>query len=167
MANHETKQRPKLLHLPLIIRHLKYTIMSTSKALYLPRPLVNKIMAHAQTSPEAEVCGLIGNGPASQKNYYPISNASRNPSCRFLMDAPQQISAMKKMRDKQQQLFAIVHSHPTTNAIPSQLDIDENSYNDVFYIIISLNTKGVLEMRAYTPQQKNMQEVDLILEVDN
>ena len=136
----------------------------TKNTLHLPRPLVNKILAHAQQNPDIEVCGLIGNSNSNEKNYYPIDNIANNPSCRFLMDAPQQISAIKKMRDKQQQLFAIVHSHPSTNATPSQLDIDESNYKDVFYIIISLNTKGVLEMRAYTQQQKNMQEVDLILE---
>jgi proteasome lid subunit RPN8/RPN11 len=134
-----------------------------TSSLYLPRPLVNKILAHAQQNPDIEVCGLIGNSASNKKDYYPISNVSNNPGSRFLMDAPQQISAIKKMRNKQQQLFAIVHSHPTTNATPSQLDIDESSYKDVFYIIISLNTKGVLEMRAYTQQQKSMQEVDLIL----
>ncbi len=139
--------------------------MSQKKSsLYLPRPLVNKILAHAQKNPEIEVCGLIGNSTSEYKDYYPVDNISNDPSCRFLMDAPQQISAMKKMRDKQQQLFAIVHSHPTTNATPSQLDIDESSYKEVFYIIISLNTKGVLEMRAYTQQQNGMQEVNLILE---
>ncbi len=136
----------------------------TKNTLRLPRPLVNKILAHAQQNPDIEVCGLISNNNSNEKNYYPIDNIANNPSCRFLMDAPQQISAIKKMRDKQQQLFAIVHSHPSTNATPSQLDIDESSYKDVFYIIISLNTKGVLEMRAYTQQQKSMQEVDLILE---
>ncbi len=139
--------------------------MSQKKSsLYLPRPLVNKILAHAQKNPEIEVCGLIGNSTSEYKDYYPVDNISNDPSCRFLMDVPQQISAMKKMRDKQQQLFAIVHSHPTTNATPSQLDIDESSYKEVFYIIISLNTKGVLEMRAYTQQQNGMQEVNLILE---
>ena len=139
--------------------------MSQNKtSLYLPRPLVNQILAHAQQNPEIEVCGLIGNSTSSQKDYYPVDNVAENASCRFLMDAPQQISAIKKMRNKQQQLFAIVHSHPGTSATPSQLDIDESSYKDVFYIIISLNTKGVLEMRAYTQQQKSMQEVDLILE---
>ena len=132
--------------------------------LYLPRPLVNKILSHAQGNPDAEVCGLIGNDKSNQKNYYAINNIAENPQCRFLMDAPQQIDAMKKMRDKQQELFAIVHSHPTTNAKPSQLDIEESSYKNVFYIIISLNTKGVLEMRAYTQQENSMQEVDLILE---
>ena len=33
---------------------------STKNTLYLPRPLVNKILAHAQKNPEIEVCGLIG-----------------------------------------------------------------------------------------------------------
>lgn len=136
----------------------------TPQTLYLPRPLVNKLLAHAQQSPSIEVCGLIGNDASDHKDYYAIENVAQDPGCRFLMDAPQQINAMKQMRDRQQQLFAVVHSHPTTNARPSALDIKENSYKDVFYIIISLNTKGVLEMRAYTQLQDSMQEIELILE---
>lgn len=140
------------------------SIASTGQALYLPRPLVNKLLAHAQKNPEIEACGLIGNDEENEKHYYPVDNISKNPSCRFLMDAPQQINAMKKMRDKKQALFGIVHSHPTSRAVPSDLDIEENSYKAAFYIIISLNTKGVLEMRAYTHKDDGMLEVDLILE---
>lgn len=137
---------------------------ATEQTLFLPRPMVNQILAHAQQNPDIEVCGLIGNNAADNKNYYAVDNVSKNPSCRFLMDAPQQIKAMKKMREKQQELFAIVHSHPAANAEPSLLDIKENTYKDVYYIIISLNTKGVLEMRAYTQQTDSMQEIDLVLE---
>ncbi|MDT8281684.1 MAG: M67 family metallopeptidase [Gammaproteobacteria bacterium] len=133
--------------------------------LYLPRPLINKVLAHAQQHPDIEVCGLIGNNPSSrEKEYYPINNVSKNPGHRFLMDAPQQINAMKQMRDKQQQLFAIVHSHPDTEATPSLFDIEQSSYKEVFYLIVSLNTKGVLEIRAYAQQQDSMRELDLILE---
>ena len=137
---------------------------SKNQNLSLPRPLINKILAHAQSNPEIEICGLIGNSSSQQKTYYPIDNIAKNPSCRFLMDAPQQIAAMKKMRDNKQQLLAIIHSHPKAAALPSQHDIDESNYKDVFYLIISLNTKGVLEMRAYTQQQENMQEIELVLE---
>lgn len=137
---------------------------ATEQTLFLPRPMVNQILAHAQQNPDIEVCGLIGNNAADNKNYYAVDNVSKNPSCRFLMDAPQQIKAMKKMREKQQELFAIVHSHPAANAEPSLLDIKESTYKDVYYIIISLNTKGVLEMRAYTQQTDSMQEIDLVLE---
>jgi len=130
----------------------------------LPRPLVNKVLAHAQQNPENEVCGLIGKDTSDNKQYYPIENISETPSCHFFMDAPQQINAMKKMRDKQQQLFAIVHSHPSTAAVPSSLDIEQSSYKEVFYLIISLNIEGVLEMRAYAQQQDSMQEVELVLD---
>jgi len=136
----------------------------SEKTLSLPRPLVNKILAHAQKNPDIEICGLIGNSTTNKKEYFSVKNVSSNPSCRFLMDAPQQIQAMKQMREKQQTLFAIVHSHPTADAKPSQLDIKENEYKDIFYIIISLNTKGVLEMRAYNQQKDSMTEVELILE---
>ena len=140
----------------------------TDKALSLPRPLVNKILAHAQKNPTVEVCGLIGNSVGNsgsvEKNYYSIDNVANNPGSHFLMDAPQQIKAMKQMREKQQTLFAIVHSHPTADAKPSQLDIKENTYKEVFYIIISLNTKGVLEMRAYVQQEDSMKEIELLLE---
>ncbi len=137
------------------------------QTLALPRPLVNKILAHAQNNPDIEICGLIGSNSSTVKDYYSINNISNNPGCRFLMDAPQQIHAMKEMRNKQQTLFAIVHSHPTTVAEPSLLDIKENTYKDVFYIIISLNTKGVLEMRAYSHQKNGMVEVELVLEDSN
>ena len=33
---------------------------SQAQTLFLPRPLVNKILAHAQQNPNIEVCGLIG-----------------------------------------------------------------------------------------------------------
>ena len=139
---------------------------SQTQTLFLPRPLVNKILAHAQQNPNIEVCGLIGSDKDGDKDYYCINNISENPGCRFIMDAPQQIKAMKKMRDKKQELFSIVHSHPTTNAQPSSLDIEESSYKDAYYIIVSLNTKGVLEMRAFSQQKESMQEIDLILEKD-
>jgi len=136
----------------------------STQTLYLPRTLVNRLLAHAQKNPEIEVCGLIANDTSNHKDYYPVDNISDQPGSRFLMDGSQQIKAMKQMREKQQELFAIVHSHPTTNARPSLLDMQENDHKDVYYLIISLNTKGVLEMRAYIWQQHNMQEVDLILE---
>lgn len=139
--------------------------MSSNKyALYLARPLVNKLLAHAQQNPEIEVCGLIGADEKDRQDYYPIDNVANDPSCRFLLDAPGQINSMKKMRERQQRLFAIVHSHPSADAIPSQLDIDGCSYKDIFHIIVSLNTKGVLEMRAYTQQNDGAQEINLILD---
>lgn len=139
-------------------------MQTTETTLSLPRSLVNKMLAHAQGNPTTEICGLIGSNPSGTKEYYSINNVADNPHNRFLMDTPQQIQTMKIIREKQQEFFAIVHSHPTANAQPSQLDIKENNYKNVFYIIISLNTKGVLEMRAYSYHQNNLSEIALVLE---
>lgn len=134
------------------------------QTLLLPQPMVNTMLALAQQNPDIEICGLIGNNENNnRKEYYAIDNVAKNPACGFLMDAHQQIKAMKTMRDRQQTLYAIVHSHPTTSAIPSQRDIEENNYRDVYYIIISLNSKDVPEMRGYIPQADSMQAVDIAL----
>lgn len=140
-----------------------------SSSLILPRTLINTILTHAQKHPNYEVCGLIGEDSNHHKFYYPIRNVDPSPQRHFLMDGAEQIAAMKSMRENEQTLFAIVHSHPTAAALPSRQDIDESSYPDAYYLITSLNTKGVLELRAYrrvadSMQDKKMQEVELVLE---
>jgi proteasome lid subunit RPN8/RPN11 len=70
---------------------------------------------------------------------------------------------MKQIRDKQQNLFAIYHSHPTAPAIPSATDIEQASYPDAVHLIISLNTKGVLELRAFRINEQQVTELGLSL----
>lgn len=135
-----------------------------SSEICLPRKLTNQLLHLAQLSPEAEVCGLVGadsNGmPAS---CYPISNGAATPQNRFLLDAGQQIAAMKQMRDKGESLYAIYHSHPSTPAVPSATDIEQAAYPEALHLIISLNTKGVLELRAFSIADKTAQELRLNL----
>ena len=77
------------------------------------------------------------------------------------MNARDQISALKQMRNKQEHLFAIYHSHPNASATPSDKDLANIGYPDAYQIIISLNTKGVLEMRAYKLCTDGFEEVSL------
>ncbi len=116
----------------------------------LPRKLTNQLLHLAQLSPEAEVCGLIG---ADQQGMpvscYPVKNTASTPANRFSLEPSQQIAAIKQMRNKQETLYAIYHSHPHTPAQPSPTDIAEASYPEALHLIISLNTKGVLELRGF------------------
>jgi proteasome lid subunit RPN8/RPN11 len=114
-----------------------------------PRPLVNQILNQAQKSPDVEVCGLVGARESQPSSYYPVDNIAESPSKRFLMKPEEQIEAMRKMRGKGEELFAICHSHPSAPARPSAIDRDQANYPDTLHIIISLNTKGVLEMRGF------------------
>lgn len=120
------------------------------KEIQLSRKITNQLLHAAQISPNQEICGLIGCKEGVASRCYPINNTADHPETRFLLDEKQQISAMAAMRDKNETLFAIYHSHPTAPARPSETDIKMASYPDAVHLIISLNTKGVLEIRGFT-----------------
>jgi len=134
--------------------------MSTVK---LPRPLVNELLHQAQLGADCEVCGLIGARDDALLHCYPVPNIASEPQQRFIMDPKAQIDALRQMRGRGEALFAIYHSHPTAPAAPSAMDRDEAGYPEALYLIISLNTKGVLEMRGFYIQAQDVVEVTLEL----
>ena len=130
----------------------------------LPRKLTHQLLHLAQSSPDQEICGLIGaNLKGLAVSCYPVSNQASLPNIRFQMDEPQQIAAFKLMRERQENLFAIYHSHPTAPAEPSASDIEQANYPEALHLIISLNTKGVLEIRAFRIANGNVTELGLSL----
>jgi len=117
--------------------------------LQIPRPLVNQILADAQRSPEAEICGLLGGQDGVVKSGYPVGNEAGEPLRRFRMEPAEQVDAMRRMREAGEALVAIYHSHPCAPAEPSAIDIQEASYPEAAYLIVSLNTEGVLQLSAF------------------
>lgn len=135
-----------------------------SEEIALPRKLTNQLLHLAQASPDNEICGLIGaDSNGKPVNCYQIDNSAAVPSNRFLLDATQQIAAMRQMRERGESLFAIYHSHPNSPAVPSNTDIEQAGYPDALHLIISLSTKGVLEMRGYEIADKRVRELTLTL----
>ncbi len=131
------------------------------KEINISRKLTQQLLHLAQLSPNQEVCGLIGSKNGIPLSCYPIDNIADTPHVRFLLDPQQQIAAISQMRVRNEELFAIYHSHPTTPALPSATDIKMAHYPEAVHLIISLNTKGVLEMRGFIIKDQNVQEVSL------
>ena len=138
-----------------------------TQAIELPRALVNQILHHAQASPELEICGLIGAKDGIPYSCHPVANAATNPQVRFQLDPAGQIEALRQIRETGEELFAIFHSHPTAPAEPSPADLAEAAYPDALYLVISLNTKGVLEMRGFRiGEDKSVEEIKLVLKAE-
>jgi [CysO sulfur-carrier protein]-S-L-cysteine hydrolase len=130
----------------------------------LPRKILNQLLHSAQISPEMEICGLLACGSSGVPcRIYPITNRADAPHHRFLLDATEQISAFRQIRENGETLFAIYHSHPQAPATPSAADIEQAAYPDAFQLIISLGIKGVLELRAFQFVNGDAIELDLIL----
>jgi len=129
----------------------------------IPLKITQKILEHAQRFPETEVCGLMGAENDNVVSCYPITNTHQHPETRFSLDSKEHIAAFKTMREHGETLFAIYHSHPHSAAEPSLTDIQLANYPDALSLIISLNTKGVLELRAFKINQQQVEEVSLSL----
>lgn len=125
----------------------------------IPRTMVNKMLSMAQQSPEDEVCALISVDQQNREQLYPIDNIANDTHKLFQMDPQQQIHAMKAMRENNESLFAIMHSHPHAPAYPSVEDLEQAAYPEANYIIVSLNTEGVLEMRGFRLSQEQVEDL--------
>ena len=119
------------------------------KHINFPRPLVNRILTLAQSSPDREICGLISARDNQPVRCIPVTNVADQPDHLFTMDPAQQIDAMRQMREHDETLFAIYHSHPCESAEPSATDLEQAGYPEALQLIVSLNTEGVLELRGY------------------
>jgi [CysO sulfur-carrier protein]-S-L-cysteine hydrolase len=137
-----------------------------SPDIQIPRKLANQLLHLAQLSPDAEVCGLVSSRNGLPDRCYAIDNVAEHPAQRFLLNASQQIAALAEMRERGEELFAIYHSHPTAPAIPSSTDLKLAAYPDALYLIISLDTKGILEMRGFHINEQIAQEIPLTLSED-
>lgn len=130
-------------------------------SLTLPRPLATRLLFEAQKSPETEVCGFVGSRDGYACNIYPVANVADDPQRHFQMDAAEQIAATKAMRERGEQMLAVYHSHPDRPPAPSADDIAGLGYPEALLLIISLNTKGVLEMQAWRHDHGRTREVAL------
>jgi proteasome lid subunit RPN8/RPN11 len=130
----------------------------------ISRPIANKILFQAQSNDEVEICGLIGGKEGHLTSLYPVTNIAGDPAHIFEMDPAKQIDAMRQMRKNGEELVAIYHSHPTSPAQPSQIDIKQAAYPEALYLIVSLNTKGVLELRGFNIVDSRVAEVELTIE---
>lgn len=134
-----------------------------NESLWLPRRLALRILHQAQDSPEREICGLVGADGVEPAAVYPVANIAADPSTVFEMDAKGLVAAMKAMREKGERLWAVYHSHPRSPGVPSARDLAETGYPGALHLIVSLDTKGVLQLRAWEYRDGAASERKLIV----
>lgn len=127
----------------------------------LPRPLAIRLLHEAQQTPDQEVCGLIAARDGVPCRVIPVRNAARDVQQLFDMDERELIDAAKAMRGSGEELFAIYHSHPDAAPVPSRADIERAGYPEKLHLIISLQTKGVLQMRGWRFTNGNAEAVEV------
>ncbi len=92
-------------------------------ALRISRALLAQMLAHATSSPEREVCGLLFGIPEKEvSEIQPCANVAADPTRSFEVDPAALIAAHKAERCGGPLLVGWYHSHPNGHAVPSACD---------------------------------------------
>lgn len=130
----------------------------------IPRSLAIQLLDHARQHPDDEVCGLIAQGSDGSLRTLRVPNVAQDRSRHFEMDAQVLARAQRSMREAGQALWAVYHSHPEAGAEPSPRDLALNGAPEVLQLIVSLDIRGVLQLRAWRFDPAGPQEVTLAVE---
>lgn len=106
----------------------------------LTHPQLEKIFAHARESSPAECCGLIGGGKdLLARTIYRLHNVSPNAHVSYEAAPEDLFAAQRQMRERDEQLLAIYHSHPrSAEPYPSETDVRLAYYPQAIYFIVGL-----------------------------
>ena len=106
------------------------------------------LVEHARSDFPYEVCGLLGVRPDGGLIRYPIENAERSMTY-YVMEPRQLLKAMREIEDEGFGL-AIYHSHPHSQAYPSETDVRLAAYPEATYLIITPQDRDHPDIRAFT-----------------
>ena len=107
--------------------------------LKIPNGHISEIVAHAQQTSPHECCGLIGGNDARTQTVYPLRNVAADPLVTYEASPEELFAAQRNMRDRDEQLLAIYHSHPrSSDPQPSETDVRLAYYPSAVYFIVGL-----------------------------
>ena len=117
-------------------------------ALTIPRAVYDSIVAHCDREYPKEACGLLAGTDGSVAQAYPMTNVENSP-IGYAMDPKEQLLVEKQMRQRQQRLIGIYHSHTASDAYPSSVDVSLAISPDVSYVLVSLKNRRQPVLNSY------------------
>ncbi len=119
------------------------------------------MVTQAEKAVPAEACGILAGRNGLTEKLYEMTNADNSPT-HFTMIPEEQFAATKNMRAEEIRMLAVYHSHPTSQASPSQEDIKLAVMPDSTYVILSLAREKPYA-KAFKIEQGVVTEVPLTI----
>ena len=122
----------------------------TGQGLWLPQHLCEQMVEHCrQMHPKEEACGfLIANAAGMVEKVYPMTNLEHNP-IGYSMDPKEQLKVEKELRQHNQKIVAIYHSHTASEASPSPVDVKHAISPDISYVLVSTMNTAQPVVKSY------------------
>ena len=100
--------------------------------------VLESIVAHARGAAPHECCGLLLGRDGTIVEPLRARNIAVDPATRFLVDPRDHVDGRRAARSRGLEIVGFYHSHPRSPAEPSARDLEEFSYPDHLYAIVSL-----------------------------
>ena len=118
------------------------------------------IEEHARREHPAECCGLLSGSNGMITDIHRLRNDADKPETRYFATPEELFAAMRRIRESEQVLLGVYHSHPRTPAYPSASDVEMAFYPEAFYFIISLEPR--VELRAFKIEDARIEDVEIV-----
>jgi [CysO sulfur-carrier protein]-S-L-cysteine hydrolase len=124
----------------------------------IAQDLLDEIVAHARGDAPNECCGLVGGADGCATRVYRARNEFESP-LRYNVHPQDLIRITNEIEERGEELAAIYHSHPRSEAYPSQTDVNlAANWPDPLYLICSLAAEEPV-VRGFRIRDAEIEEV--------
>ena len=123
--------------------------------------LIDELVAHARDDAPNECCGMVSSAGGRLTTYFRAANEFASPM-RFQIDSGDQIRITNEIDARGEEIGAIFHSHPNSEAYPSQTDVNlARWWPGVLWLICSLADSEPV-VRGFEIADGEVEEVELV-----
>ncbi len=126
----------------------------------ISKSLRDEIVAAAHAALPNEAVGLLVGRGSSVERYVAMVNASASPY-RYSIDPAEQLATWTDLDSRGDSVWAIVHSHVSSAAVPSKTDVELAYFPESLYVIVSLANPDLPDIRAWSIVRGTVTEVIL------
>src|SRR5687768_6236176 len=129
----------------------------------MTRDLFQELVAHARDEAPNECCGMIAARDGRFTVHFRARNEFESPM-RFQIDSRDQIRINNEIEARGDEIGAIFHSHPNSEAAPSQTDVNlAHWWPGLLWVICSLAADDPV-VRAFRIDGAGVEGVELVVE---
>jgi proteasome lid subunit RPN8/RPN11 len=119
-----------------------------------------EMIAHAQEEAPLEACGILAGKEGRVLKLFRARNADRSPVS-YRLEPEEQYRIFMDIEEKGWDILGIYHSHPTSAAVPSGMDLKQAYYPEAIYFVVSLSDPVEPETRAFTIVEGEITEEEI------
>lgn len=139
--------------------------------LKISRSDIQTVIDHCSAAYPNEACGILGGKDGRVEKVYLMGNVRPSPIS-YEMDGAEQFRVMKNIRQAGLSLVGIFHSHTSSPAYPSSVDVEQAywpgtlypNYPEAVYVIVSFRDHERPVVKGFLIRDKDVSEVPVHVE---